>query len=294
VRIPLGRRFDVVGVGECCVDEVWRLDGVIVSGAKLRGRVERRGGGQVATMLAASARLGLRVAFAGAVGDDEDGQVALASLVDEGVAIDAVRVEGSTRRALVLVDRDGERTVVESVDPSVTRHDAAPSVSAARVVHLDATSLPASLAAARAAREVGAMVSLDLDGVPGPELDALLALTDLCVFSAGLEPPESAILTRLQSRLAPGALCGYTAGMRGSGILSATGERFDQPAFEVPVVDTTACGDTFRAGLVLALLNGDDLPRALETASAAAALKCRDIGRAGCPTLAGLNTFLKR
>jgi len=289
--------FDLVGVGECCVDEVWRVDGAVVSGGKLRGRVERRGGGQVATMLAAAARLGLRAAFAGAVGDDEDGRTALASLVDDGVDVAAaLRVAGArTRRALVVVAPDGERTVIEQVDARVSRADAASLVSVARVVHLDATSLSTSLAAARAARAAGALVSLDLDGIPGTDLDELLALTDLCVYSAGAVPPSTAALVGLQSRLAADAVCGYTAGVAGAGLLDSDGARCDRPAFAVEVVDTTACGDTFRAGLVWALLGaGDDLPGALRAASAAAALKCRDVGRAGCPSRAELETFLRQ
>src|SRR5260370_37591603 len=63
--------FDVVGLGECSMDEVWLVDGLPAAGSKVRAvRRERLGGGQVATAMVAGARLGLRAAYVGAVGDD--------------------------------------------------------------------------------------------------------------------------------------------------------------------------------------------------------------------------------
>ena len=59
------------------------------------------------------------------------------------------------------------------------------------LLHVDATHLPASLAAAQLARERGVIVSLDVDHVR-PGLDELLALTDLCITSANV-PPDGTI-----------------------------------------------------------------------------------------------------
>ena len=184
--------LDVVGIGECSLDEVWILPGPLPHGGKAHATGhERLGGGQVATALVACSRLGLRTAFAGAVGDDEVGKTVLAGLSDEGVDVTNARLVagGATRSALVLVDQtDGGRTIVEHTDRRVVvPHGELPValIERARVLHLDATHVGTSLAAARLARERGVVVSLDLDHL-APGLDDLLALADVCITSESL------------------------------------------------------------------------------------------------------------
>ena len=69
LRPAAGSRYDVIGLGECSLDEVWRLqEGAPPPGGKglARGR-DLLGGGQVATAMVACRRLGLSVALLGAV-----------------------------------------------------------------------------------------------------------------------------------------------------------------------------------------------------------------------------------
>jgi sugar/nucleoside kinase (ribokinase family) len=67
--------FDVVGIGENSVDFVYRLPGPPSPNAKLPVSALRVScGGQVATTLSACAALGLRVAYVGAFGDDDNGR----------------------------------------------------------------------------------------------------------------------------------------------------------------------------------------------------------------------------
>jgi sugar/nucleoside kinase (ribokinase family) len=295
-----GAAWDVVGVGECSVDDVWVLPGKLSSGSKVRAsHHERIGGGQIATALVACARLDLKVAFAGAVGDDPAGRALLDGLAAERVDVTgATLVTGATRTALVLVDGAGERTVIEHVDKKVAP-PAAPvaSIGAARVLHVDATQLGAGLQAARAARERGVVVSLDLDHV-GPGVSELVALADVCVTSEGVpqtltgEDDLEQALRKLQA-LGPGALVGCTLGARGAAMLD-DGHLLLSPAFPVEVVDTTACGDTFHAALIRALLDEKPVGEVVRFANAAAALKCRALGRKGCPTKAEVDELLAR
>jgi sugar/nucleoside kinase (ribokinase family) len=284
--------FDVVGVGEASLDEVWRTAGKLEPGGKQRaqGR-EALGGGQVATAMAACARLGLRAAYAGAVGDDDAGRAVLDGLRSEGVEVSDARVVsgGATRAALVIVDGEGGRTVIERVDRRVVA-DAVPRalLESARVVHVDGAHPAASLAAARIARTSGAVVSLDLDhSFPG--IDELLALGDLCFLSEGLpreltgEADLAKALTLLQGRT--DGVVGCTLGKEGAAALDGDRVLFS-PAFTVDVLDTTACGDTFRAAAIVALLDGRALPDLLRFANCAAGLKCRALGRLGCPSKA--------
>jgi sugar/nucleoside kinase (ribokinase family) len=72
------------------------------------------------------------------------------------------------------------------------------------------------------------------------------------------------------------------------------------PAFPVSnAVDTTACGDTFHAAAIAYILNGAErvdrpLEGLLRFANAAAALKCRALGRRGCPTRVEVEALLGR
>ena len=66
-----------------------------------------------------------------------------------------------------------------------------------------------------------------------------------------------------------------TRGARGASAFSSR-ERLDVPAPRVSVVDSTAAGDVFAAGLVHALVGGQPMAEALRTATAwgAAAVAC--------------------
>jgi sugar/nucleoside kinase (ribokinase family) len=296
-RLRKERPFDVVGYGEASIDDVWLLRSSLVWGGKVRaGAHERLGGGQIATALVACARLGLRAAFRGRVGDDADGREVLDGLAAENVNVDrALAGGGPTRHALVLVNYDGERAVIERS----YSHPGHPSVQApvtdARILHLDATETVYAMQLARVARLANTVVSLDLDH-PAPGLDELLPLVDILITSRGV--PEQLTgepnLERALRKLAEltGGLVGCTLGADGAALLD-DGHLLLSPAFPVAnVIDTTACGDTFRAALLCALVEGHAVAQALRFANAAAALKTRNLGRRGCPRRAEVNALL--
>lgn len=324
LRASSGRPFDVLGVGECSHDLVLTLPpGEALSRPlpdKLRASsLEALGGGQIATALVAARRLGRAAAFCGAVGDDASGREVLAGLAAEGVDLRAVRIcaGASTRTAVLLVDEAGERAVLEVRHPGLVIDEGSPPealVAAARVLHVDGTFPMASLAAARLARRYGTLVSVDLDR-PFPGVDELLELADLCAVSERFpqlllgEPDADRAALRLAER-APGAgLIVVTRGERGCAVISsgspgpsasAAPPMTLLPAFTPPVLrDTTGCGDTFRAALIVALLERAEtqLPQgllhAVSFAQAAAALKCGAPGRRGCPTLEQVHGFLR-
>jgi ribokinase len=66
------------------------------------------------------------------------------------------------------------------------------------------------------------------------------------------------------------------------------------PAFNVEAIDTTGAGDVFHAGYIYGLMQKWDLERVLRFATAAAAMKCREIGgRTGIPALGEVVEFLR-
>ena len=297
------RDFDVVGFGECSVDEVWvipSLEPGAISGKLRANKRDRLGGGQIATAMVACARLGLRTAFCATVGEDADGTEVIAGLGDEGVDTGGVHrfARAVTRGALILVDGRGQRVVIETGRSAAT--PAPPMlrerVAQARVVHLDVTEPAYAMLAAHHARETGTLVSLDVDH-PAPGLDELLPLVDVCITSRGV--PEQltgeANLEKALRALADktgGALVGCTLEGNGAALLH-DGHLILSPAFPVDtMIDTTACGDTFHGAFLAALVEAQPPRQALRFANAAAALKCRDLGRRGCPTRAEVNALI--
>lgn len=328
LRQTAGRPLDMLGVGECSLDRVLRLPGRLgslvplftdpLSGGKIAATsLDTVGGGQIATALCAASRLGCRTAFAGVVGDDPDGRAVLAGLQADGVDTAATRVhpQAPTRSALILVDEVGERVVLEYRHPDLAPHPEPPVdlLQSTRVVHVDATFPDAALRILQAGQSAGALTSLDLDRHTGAAAGLLYA-ADLALVAAsvptgltGLSDLEAA--TRSLARTIPGLLV-VTLGQSGSVLAIPSGDDVllhRQPAF--PAVagaglpDTTACGDTYRAALLAALLAEpisvagtelDHLKQAMRQGSAAAALKCRALGRRGCPTRAELASFLSQ
>ena len=83
-----------------------------------------------------------------------------------------------------------------------------------------------------------------------------------------------------------------TEGARGCDTFTRD-QQFHTPAFAVEVVDTTGAGDVFHGACLVGLLNGWELPAIVRFSAAAAALACRQLGRAGFPTLAEVEELLR-
>jgi sugar/nucleoside kinase (ribokinase family) len=296
------RRFDVVGLGENSVDYVYRVPGAAAPNTKLQASEYRVScGGQVATTLVACAALGLRTAYAGTFGDDDNGEHARDALTAADVDIShAVVREAPNRHAVILVDeRNGDRTVVWHRDPELAmRVDDIPStaVRQARLLHVDDLDEHASIAAARIAADSGVLVTSDIDRVTR-DTATLVALSTVAILAAhvpsaltGERDPEHALRTLRKSH--PGWLC-ITLGSKGALLLE--GDRLHHmPAFAVEAIDTTGAGDVFRAAFIYALLQSRAPREILRFACAAAAISCtREGAMTSVPTLEDIQQLLR-
>ena len=275
-------RWDVVGIGENSIDDIYRLPALPSPNVKIPVAAYRQApGGQVATAMCACARLGLRASYIGAFGDDEHGARIRKALDERGVHTgDAVVRNAPNRHAVILVDeRSGDRVVLWRRDPALAlaphelRHDA---ITTTRLLHVDATDAAFSIAAARAARRSGVRVTSDIDEAT-PLTTELIDSVDVAILADGIPQSlsgESDIETALRTmrRKSAAWLC-VTVGDRGALLLE--GDRLHRSA-AVPVdaVDTTGAGDVFRAGFIYALLTGNEPAEILRFATAAAALSC--------------------
>jgi sugar/nucleoside kinase (ribokinase family) len=294
------RPFDLLGVGECSLDDVLRVAALPPPGGK--AVVEdwcERPGGQVATALLTAARLGLRTAYAGVVGDDAAAAQALAPLRAAGVDLSRVEVvpRARTRAAVIAVEQgSGERAVLGYRDPRLGQGSAAlaalrPEV--ARLLLLDATEPAAALELARHARLQRTAVILDLD-TASVEAERLLPLADFPIVSESFaEAAYGTVEKALAQMAAQGArLPVVTLGALGSLALWA-GQRLASPAHRSVVADTTGAGDVFRGAFAWGLLQGLDVEALLRAANGAAALACRGLGAQGAlPDATRLQSFL--
>ena len=293
--------IDVAGIGLNSIDFLCSLSRFPDPNTKT-GMIafDRQGGGQAATAMVACTRLGLRAAYAGAIGDDEIGEMSVESLKSQGVNVDAVVVKPGLRSqcAVVLIDgRTGERTIVWDREARLETGDIRKEwVIRSRCLLVDGHHLPAEVQAAAWAREVGLPVVIDAERVK----EGTGELIGLCTHVFGSEEFPSVFTGLRDSREALAALhgmgpqvVGMTLGRQGA--LAYDGDRyFESPGFEVQAVDTTGAGDVFHAGVCYGAIQGWGVQRMLDFSNAFAALSCRAVGgQRGIPRLYEVETFLR-
>lgn len=283
--------FDVTGIGLNATDTIILVDRFPAYAGKEAYREEILSpGGQVATAMAACARLGLRTAYVGAVGDDERGRIQMDSLRGCGLHIDDVIVRAGcpNQSAYIIVDRaTGERTVFWRhpeclrMRPEELRPEA---VTSSRLLHVDCCDTALAARAAAIARAASIPVTADLDTVyPGldrvlPNVDYLIASSEFPGHWTGEQDPFRA-LERIQNEYGM-RVAAMTLGSAGA--LALCGGQFVYaPAFAVDCVDTTGAGDVFHGAFCYAVLQEMTIEVALEFSCAMAALNCTALGARG-------------
>lgn len=263
----------IVVVGSVAQDDVVTLRQALCAGCHLDagGRKLRLGGGGANTAIPLR-YAGHEVALVAPVGGDDVAEWLLAKLQGTGIDVSAVvRVPGGSTRSIVLVDPGGERTIVnlhrcrETGPPDRLASLEADAIYV-RSRDLDVTAL---LAEAAARSLVVAHV---------PPLEAGSRPAHVLVGSESDLPAEFLADPWAAGREIAGLalrLVVVTRGERGADSYGAS-EHVSVPAPHVTVVDSTAAGDVFAAGLVHALVEGRPTRAALETAVAwgAAAVAC--------------------
>ncbi len=295
--------FDVIGLGFTSVDyigivpELPRLD----EGTRILD-FTRQGGGPVAQALVTLARLGASAGFVGRVGDDEAGAFMRRGLANEGVDLSRLQVErGATSgQCIILVHAaTGKRSICfhpGTISPIDADALDAGYLCSGRFLHLDGYAPQAAMRAATVARAAGVQVCLDAGGF-GPHIADLAAVADVLIAGeqcarvvGGGDYRDGAC--RLLA-MGPGIVT-VTLGADGS-FTKTREEEFSYPAFAVPVVDTTGAGDVFHGAYLFGLLQGWSLEAVVPFASAAAALKCQQLGgRAGIPNYSAVVAFLRQ
>jgi sulfofructose kinase len=303
IQWPVGRPFQVIGLGLNAVDWIHLLPHYPAHGGKVQiEKIYKRGGGQVATASALCARYGLKVRYVGRVGDDEIGDFSLDDLQSEPMDVSCVdKVPGaSSQFATILVDRPtGERTILWDRDSRLLYQEGELDrdwLVQGQLLHLDGHDQVASIQAARWAREADMKVSLDIDKVQ-PGVDELLGLIDFLIPSVNFVRKFSGHQDwreglRVLSQQTAGFV-GVTLGSEGAAALWK-GDIMEIPGIPVESVDTTGAGDVFHGAFIYGLLKNHGVGRCLRFANSAAALSCTRYGaRKGIPSLEEVRSVMK-
>jgi len=252
-------------------------------------------GGKGANQAVAAARLKARVAMIGRVGDDAFGNTLRQTLTADG--IDTVALletpDCSSGVALIGVDASGANsiTVIPAANGRLTvadviAHKATIAAAHALVVQLE-TPLETVAAALQIAREAGVLTVLDPAPVPAGKLPRELvsvdvlspnqteaeALTGIVVDDWSAAEQAANDLRRQganQVVLKMGAL--------GALVCDQAGQFQRVSATKAEIVDTTAAGDAFTAGLTVALCEGQLLAAAARFGCLAGTLACTRFG----------------
>lgn len=293
----------VLCVGHAVQDFVFSVEQLPSTAEKYRAiSFESVGGGPAATAAVAVAKLGGRARLAARVGDDLIGDFIVSELEGYGVDCSLVgRIElRKSSLSAVLVDDHGERLIVNYLDPLLEPHtELLPEELDADVdAVLGDTRWPeGAMHVFELARQAAVPAVLDGD-VPVPADGGLVRTATHVAFSAaGLAgfTDEAEPASALRSVAATtDAWCCVTLGRDGIMYIS-DGEIRRVPAHDVPVVDTLGAGDVWHGAFALALGDGQPETRAIDFASAAAALKvAAGRGRAGTPTRSDVDAFMKQ
>ncbi|MDQ0381330.1 carbohydrate kinase family protein [Amycolatopsis thermophila] len=256
------------------------------------------------------AKLGAEVTSFGAIGDDTAGRVLRLLLGEQGVTERlAVKAGRATPASILPIRPNGERPSLHAAGAmdALTADDVDwAAVAEADVLHVggpDALGgfttsvLPELL---RFARDHGTITTMDLlrTSVPPGLLEDLRPSLRHTQYLLPNDDQIRALTGTADLHRAAGLVRAHGVGTvvvtrGGDGSLVAGRTGFTGiPAFGVPVVDTTGCGDAYSAGFIVGLCHGWDVLDAARLGTAASALVAQGLGSdAGITDLAGTLRF---
>jgi ribokinase len=262
----------VVVIGSVNLDIVATADRLPAPGETVTGAtLNRYPGGKGANQALAAARLGAEVSLLAHVGNDTDGEEALALLREGGVDLKGCKAvdQAPTGVALISVARSGENQIV--VAPGANRTLSPDSLQIPPADALLCQLEVPTATVAHAAENFDGFFCVNL--APARHVDvAVLQRADLVIVN------ETEAAWYGDSLGACKGMIATTFGAAGA-VLSKNGVdlvRVKPP--RVTAVDTTAAGDTFCAALTVALVAGDSPEDALTFACAAGAVTATRMG----------------
>jgi sugar/nucleoside kinase (ribokinase family) len=296
--------FDLLVVGEINPDLIMRGPDVAPAfgqAEKLVDDARLTIGSSSVIMACGAARLGLRMAFIGVVGDDEFGRFMLRAMAEQDIDTSCCVVDPALSTGMsVILSQPHDRAILTHVGAiAALRADQVDRQMLRRARHLHVGSyflldalrpgLPALYAEAH---EAGLTTSLDTNWDPSGTWDGGLSqLLPHCDVFIPNEAEARHIARQENLDAALDALAAQVptiaVKLGAEGGLARQGEQTVRaPSLAVQVLDTTGAGDSFDAGFLYGYLYGWSLARSLRLACACGSLSTRASGGTdGQPTL---------
>ncbi|MBL4768538.1 MAG: hypothetical protein JKY94_12655 [Rhodobacteraceae bacterium] len=254
-------------------------------------------GGGAMNAASAIAGLGGNACLVGAMGDDIFGAFLRQKMEERGIDdryVAAITGAGTPCSA-ILVDADGDRTIVNHRDSALIANDFTLPASFPFDAALVDTRWPDGAAQImQAARRANKPAVIDAEA-PVAEAEIALSLATHVVFSEqGLRDYigacDATALEKAAYQL--GTWCAVTRGALP--VLCYDGTTlFEVPTYSTTAVNTLGAGDVWHGAFTLALAEGHSETRAVQRANAAASLKVsRPIADQTFPTAAEVDAFL--
>lgn len=293
--------FDVSSVGFAVLDILGRPVTRIPEGGRADFIEEIRmtvAGTAAATAVDCSI-LGLKTRMVSTVGEDEMGDFLISKMQQYGLNTDLVRRDGSvqTSATILPVRPNGERPALHVPGTAATFKVHPEDLEAALdapIIHIGGTGLlkafdgEPTIAFMKKAKEMGRTTTFDLiQANPEtvklvepllPYIDYFVPSIDEAAEMAGMEDPAD-VARYFKARGVKNAI--LTLGSGGVYVDPEVGEPFKLQAHEISVVDTTGCGDSFTAGIIVGVSKGWSLRESARFASAVAAQVAQGLGSVG-------------
>lgn len=273
----------LVVIGDLIADIVVLGAGSLTRGTDNTVVIEQTRGGSAANVAAAAALDGA-VRFIGSIGTDAAGDALAHGLEQAGVAV-CVQRHGRTGSIVVLVEHDGERTMLTDRAAAADLGSISPEwLADASWVHAPLygfTGERSRESILSACATAAVPVSLDLSSIATMHLlgiGTLQAIVDRLSPSIVFANADEALLAdEFALSLPAGATFVIKHGAEPVEVRRAgTTVHFAVPP--VAVIDTTGAGDAFAAGYLQGVLRGDDIA---QCAAAATARAQRALGKPG-------------
>lgn len=303
------KQVDIVGIGEMVLDWVTEIPHFPQPDEKIDALSENYfPGGVTANYLVATARLGGKSGFIGAVGNDLYGDYLINDFVKEFVDTTYIKkIDGKKTPVNFIFVAQGEKTIIQSPHMKTTKIESEDLneayISNSKLLHTTIIHQDVTERAINIAKQNNVKISIDLEAQIAlrgwDNLEKILTSADILLpnkegaksITKSNEPKKAAEI--LVKKGIPIVI--ITLGS--NGVLITTREFQKRiPTYEVKnIVDTTGAGDTFNGAFSLAYwIKGWNLEKSCIYANAAASLKIQKLGaRSGMPNEAELMNFLK-
>ena len=282
--------MDIIGIGQPIKDFLMVVDKMQAENSFTALKdYSSQGGGKVSTALVAAARLGMKCAVMGTVGQDQKGRFVRDDFARHGIDTSHLieRREGETGYCVCLAERSTQNRRFFGIRPGAAQLKETELdlefLKKGRILHLE-TPDAVSKAAAAFARKQGILVSMDGDPYEDEyeDLKEMEDMTDIFIGSEAYfrkRAGNGCIKDVLYEIAEKGcAVSAGTLGEKGSAAV-IHGKYIEIPAYQgMEVVDTTGAGDVFHGAFLSAWRKGMDPVRCMRFASAVSAVKCAYIG----------------